>query len=103
MQLHEELSAYSVMERKQLFNGQQEAAASAVERQKCELIDSDRKGGDSNPQSNSFPDGYPIDLPTNLASSGSRLPDRGQFTYSLTKDDILEIEAALTAFKGMQS
>jgi hypothetical protein len=55
-----------------------------------------------NPEANPLPEGFPIALTTNLLWNGSGVTDEGQFTYFLTKDEILEIEAALAAFKGMQ-
>jgi hypothetical protein len=59
--------------------------------------------GGLNPETNSLPDGFPTGITTNLVWNGARLTDEGQYTYLLTKDEILEIEAALAAFKGMQS
>jgi hypothetical protein len=59
--------------------------------------------GSSSPEANSLPYGFPIAVSTNLAWSGSGLTDESQYTYLLSKDEILEIEAALAAFKGMQS
>lgn len=59
--------------------------------------------GGFNPETNSLPDGFPIALTTSLLWNGSGMTDEDQYTYFLTKDEILEIGAALTAFKGMQS
>ena len=59
--------------------------------------------GGFNPEANSLPDGFAIALTTKLTWNGASLPDEGQYTCLLTKDEIIEIEAALAAFKGMQS
>jgi hypothetical protein len=59
--------------------------------------------GGLNLEADSVPDGYPVALTTNLTWNGAGLIDDNQYTYFLTKDEILEIEAALAAFKGMQS
>jgi len=55
-----------------------------------------------NPDANSLPEGFPIALTTNLLWNASGVVDESQYTYFLTKDEILEIESALAAFKGMQ-
>ena len=59
--------------------------------------------GGFNRETNSLPDGFPTALTTSLLWNGSGMTDEDQYTYFLTKDEILEIGAALAAFKGMQS
>lgn len=53
-------------------------------------------------KADSLPKGFPIAVGTNLSWNGPTLTDELQYTYFLTNDQILEIEAALAVFKGMQ-
>ncbi len=55
-----------------------------------------------NSQSSSLPEGFPNTLATALSWNGPTLTDDCQYTYVLTDDHVLEIEAALAIFKGMQ-